>query len=107
MSERAYIVVPGPTLFEMKQDRSPTPVEGVLAQSDVGNLLDAIALEVSLRGIPPAHSDSLDRRCVQSIFLLFDPGLVSSYGSSLFYFRVYVRGKLSIFFCSSLSEYTT
>ena len=106
MNERAYIVVSGPTLFEMKQDCSPSLVEGVLAQSDVGNLLDAIAHEVRLRGIHPAHSDSLDRRCVQSISLLFGPGLVSSYGSSLFSFRVYGRGKLSIFFFSSLFEYT-
>jgi hypothetical protein len=107
MSERVCIVVSGPTLSEMKQDRSLALVEGVLAQSDVGNLLDAIAHEVRFRGIHPAHSDSLGRRCVQSIFLLFGPGLVSSYGSSLFYFHVYVRGKLSIFFFSSLSEYTT
>ena len=102
MNERACIVVFGPTLFEMKQDRSPTLVEGVLVQSDVGNLLDAIAHEVCLRGIHPAHSDSLDQRCVLSISLLFGPELVSSYGLSLFSFRVYGRGKLSIFFFFSL-----
>jgi hypothetical protein len=104
MNERACIVVSGPTLFEMKQDRSLSLVEGVLVQSDVGNLLGANAHEVCLRGIHPAHSDSLDQRCVQSIFLLFGPGLVSSYGLSLFSFRVYGRGKLSIFFFSSLDS---
>ena len=76
MSELVRIVEPDPILFAMRQDRSLVPVEDGRAQSNVGNLLGAIAHEFRLQETHPVHSDSLDLQYVQSICPLSGPGLV-------------------------------